>query len=229
MATTTLAAPTTTAAGTATAAANAAVAKKSSASFGGDFDTFLTLLTTQLKNQDPTKAMDATEMTNQLVQFASVEQQINMNDSLEQLVALQQTGQLTAAAPLLGQTIEVAGDQLSLQDHAATLRLPAAGRATQATIAIQDLAGRTVLTSDVPLGDAATSFKWDGRDSTGTRLADGAYRYVVSGRDADGFAQPLTATSLARATGVERDGTNLKLLLGSVGVGFDQVRSVSPD
>ena len=59
-----------------TAAAPASAQKGRSAGFGSDFDSFLTLLTTQLKNQDPTKAMDAQQMTAQLVQFAQVEQQI---------------------------------------------------------------------------------------------------------------------------------------------------------
>jgi flagellar basal-body rod modification protein FlgD len=230
---TTTATATTTAAtnraGTAAAAANAVVEKKKSASFGGDFDSFLTLLTTQLKNQDPTKAMDVSEMTNQLVQFASVEQQIKMNDSLGQMVALQQTGQLTAAAPLLGQTIEVAGDQLSLQGGSATLRLPAAGRATTATVEIQDAAGRAIRQLELPLDTTSRDWKWDGRDQRGNKLVDGAYRFVVSGRDLNGAAQPVTGTVLARATGLERDGTNLKLMLGSLGVGFDQVRSVGAD
>jgi len=222
-------ATTATASGTATAAANAVVEKKKSASFGGDFDSFLTLLTTQLKNQDPTKAMDVSEMTNQLVQFASVEQQIKMNDSLGQMVALQQTGQLTAAAPLLGQRIEVASDQLVLQDRSATLRLPVAGRATQATLEIQDTAGRPLFRSDIRLGDTPKDWVWDGRDSGGIRRPDGAYRFVLSGRDDNGVAQPLTGGVVARATGVERDGTNLKLMLGSLAVGFDQVRSVGAE
>lgn len=230
MATVAAATPIGTTTGTAAAAANSALEKTKSAGFGADFDSFLTLLTAQLKNQDPTKAMDTTEMTNQLVAFAGVEQQIKMNGSLEDLIALQQTGQLTAAAPLLGRTVEVASDKLALQDGNAILRLPAAGRATEAVLKIQDAAGRTVREATLKLNAAPGDLVWDGRDQQGKQLADGVFRFTLDGRDVNGNAAPVTATVVGRATGVERDGANsLKLLLGKLEVGFDQVQSVRPN
>ena len=99
---------------------------------GADLNTFLTMLTTQLQNQDPTNPLDTNQMTNQLVQFASVEQQIAINQNLTSLIDLQQTAQLTAAAPLLGRQVEVTSDQLALQNGSAEIRLPAAGTATSA-------------------------------------------------------------------------------------------------
>ena len=116
--------------------ASSSSASSAASRFGENFDTFLTLLTTQLKNQDPTKAMDTTEMTNQLVQFAAVEQQISMNGNLEKLISLQQAAQLTAAAPLMGKEVEVESNQVALQDGVGRLRLPAAGAATAATITV---------------------------------------------------------------------------------------------
>jgi flagellar basal-body rod modification protein FlgD len=214
--------------GTTTGQSAASNSASSAASrFGENFDTFLTLLTTQLKNQDPTKAMDTTEMTNQLVQFAAVEQQISMNGNLEKLIALQQAAQLTAAAPLMGKEVEVESNQIALQDGVGRLRLPAAGAATAATITVSDASGRTLRTADVALGSGETEWQWDGRDANGTRLADGAYAYAVTGRDETGAAQSVTATVLARATAAERqsDG-DLKLVLGGVVVGFDAVRSI---
>lgn len=214
--------------GTTTGQSAASSSASSAASrFGENFDTFLTLLTTQLKNQDPTKAMDTTEMTNQLVQFAAVEQQISMNGNLEKLISLQQAAQLTAAAPLMGKEVEVESNQIALQDGVGRLRLPAAGAATAATITVSDASGRTLRTADVTLGSGETEWQWDGRDANGTRLADGAYAYAVTGRDETGAAQGVTATVLARATAAERqsDG-DLKLVLGGVVVGFDSVRSI---
>ncbi len=77
---------------TTVAASGAATTQQANraAGFGGDFNTFLSLLTTQLKNQDPTKAMDAQQMTAQLVQFAQVEQAISMNANMSKLIGLQQ-------------------------------------------------------------------------------------------------------------------------------------------
>src|SRR5262244_1302115 len=69
-----------------------------------NFTTFLTLLTTQLKNQDPLSPMDTNQFTQQLVQFAQVEQQMKSNDQLSTLVSLEQTTQSTAALAYVGQT-----------------------------------------------------------------------------------------------------------------------------
>jgi flagellar basal-body rod modification protein FlgD len=204
--------------------ANAATGGKGLAA---DFSTFLTLLTAQLRNQDPTKAMDTNEMTNQLVSFASVEQQIGMNVNLAQLIGLQQTAQLTAAAPLMGQTIEVESDRLSLQNGIATLRLPAADAATQAVIRVVDGSGRILREAAIPLGAAAQEWQWDGRDAAGVRQPDGAYRFGIAGQDVAGTPQPVAATVLGTATAASRPGGGeLKLALGALLVGFDAVRGL---
>ena len=208
-----------------TAGTAAAAAKPSG--IAGDFNTFLTLLTTQLKNQDPTKAMDTNEMTNQLVSFAAVEQQIAANANLGRLIGLQQTAQLTAAAPLMGQQLEVASDRLSLQRGVAALRLPAAGTATQAVVRVLDAGGRILREQAVALGSAVQDWRWDGRDSRGTAQPDGAYRFAVAGLDAAGAAQPLTATVVGTATAATRaDGGDLQLNLGALEVGFGAVRGL---
>lgn len=193
----------------------------------GDFSTFLTLLTTQLQNQDPSSPLDTNEMTQQLVQFASVEQQISMNQTLGSLVSLQQAAQLTAAAPLMGKTVEVTGDQFALQSGSATVRLPAAGSATAARVQVQDAtSGRTLYETQLTLGTQGQDWAWNGQQTDGTQLPDGAYKLTVSGLGANGEAVALSATTLATATGAERDGTDLLLNLGAVKVGFDQVRAV---
>ena len=198
---------------------------RAAAGFGGDFNTFLTLLTTQLKNQDPTKAMDAQQMT---AQFAQVEQAISMNANMSKLIGLQQAAQLTAAAPLMGRTVEVESDKLSLQDGRAALRLPAAGAAREARVAVLDAAGRTIKEATVALGATPTEWVWDGRDAAGKPQPDGAYAFAVAGRDAGGGVASMEATAPARATAAERaaGGGDLKLRLGGLSVGFDAVRSV---
>lgn len=203
---------------------------KQASSLGGDFNTFLTLLTTQLKNQDPTQAMDTSAMVNQLAQFASVEQQISMNTNLQTLIGLEQATGLSTAAPLVGKTVEVESDQLSLQDGTARLRLPVAGAATVAQVTVTDSVGRVLKQQEVTLGSAAQDWVWDGKSSAGTSQPDGAYRYTVTGRDASGTAQGVAATVVARVTGAERSsatqGGDLQLVLGGLTVGFDAVRSL---
>lgn len=195
----------------------------------GDFNTFLTLLTTQLRTQSPTEPMDTNRMTQELAMFASVEQQTRMNEQLERLVGLQQAAQLTAAAPLMGRTVEVEADQLTLQGGGAALRLPPAGSATEAWITVTDAAGRTLREQRVPLAAGQrTVWRWDGRDTYGRALPDGAYRVQVQGVVPGGGApSALAFTVLGTATAAERqeDGT-LRLMLGRLAVGFDQVRGM---
>ena len=211
------------------ATATASGAAASNTRLAGDFNTFLTLLTTQLQNQSPTDPLDANQMTNQLVQFASVEQQISMNQNLERLISLQQAAQLTASAPLVGQRVEVEADRVPLQNGRGEIRLPAAGSARFAEISILDGTGRTVRQQVVNLGSAATNWTWDGRDATGRTLTDGAYRVSVAGRGANGEAVSLPFTVAGTVTGAEQGTGGLTLSVGGLSVGFDKVRRLLSD
>ncbi len=194
-----------------------------------DFDSFLRMLTTQLQNQDPTKPMDAQAMTQQLVQFTAVEQQLAVNANLERLIALQQGDQLVSAAPLMGRVLEVESDRLVLQDGSAALRLPpAAGAARGARVEVMDERGRVVRSADIRLGAAATDWKWDGLDAGGRRRTDGAYAVRITGLDAGGNTLGAIEPSvLARATGVERSGDEVRLLMGPLALPFGKLRSVA--
>src|SRR6476659_8686345 len=86
----------------------------------GNFQTFLTLLTTQLKNQNPLDPLDTNQFTQQLVQFAQVEQQLKTNDQLTTLVSLQQTAQSTQALTFVGKTAVVDGSTAALTNASAT-------------------------------------------------------------------------------------------------------------
>lgn len=210
---------------TATAAAKGAAA--ASTKLAGDMKTFLKMLTTQLQNQDPTSPMDTNQMTQQLVQLSSVEQQISMNGNLERLIGLQQAAQLTAAAPLMGGSVEVESERLSLQGGRAALTLPKAGAATRAMVTVSDAAGRVLRQETVALGAAASTWTWDGRDSTGVRRADGAYGVTVTGAAEDGAAVPLAFGVLARATAAERSEEGLQLTMGGLSVAFEKLRKVA--
>src|SRR5712672_1575096 len=89
----------------------------------GNFQTFLTLLTTQLQNQNPLDPLDTNQFTQQLVQFAGVEQQLKTNDQLTALVSLQQTAQSTQALGFVGKTAVVDGSTTNLVNSAANWNL----------------------------------------------------------------------------------------------------------
>ena len=97
-----------------------AAGANSSQQLAGNFNTFLQLLTTQLQNQNPLDPLDTNQFTQQLVEFASVEQQINMNTNLQSLITMQQTTEATSALQLVGKTITVGGNSATLSNATST-------------------------------------------------------------------------------------------------------------
>src|SRR5580658_1777031 len=79
------------------------------AQLAGNFNSFLTLLTTQLQNQDPLDPLDTNQFTQQLVEFTSVQQQVDMNTNMQTLISLQQTSEATSAMQLLGSSVTLNG------------------------------------------------------------------------------------------------------------------------
>ncbi|MEW6450548.1 MAG: flagellar hook capping FlgD N-terminal domain-containing protein [Pseudomonadota bacterium] len=156
-----------------------------------NFQQFLTLLTTQLKNQNPLDPMDTNQFTQQLVQFAQVEQQLKSNDQLATLVSLQKTAQSTSALQIVGQTVGVAGDTAPLFDKKAvwTLDVP---KVSTVKINIQDTAGQNVFSGSYTMNPGKQNFVWDGKDSSGTQWPDGNYKMVLTATDATG--QPVSVT-----------------------------------
>lgn len=191
-----------------TPTSNTSTAASSKVSLGSDFNTFLTMLTTQLKNQDPLSPMDSTQFTSQLVQYSSVEQQINANSNLEKLIALQQSASTAQGINYLGQTVEVSGTTLPLQDASASYTYTLPKAAASATIQIKDSDGKVVKTVTGDTTAGAHSLTWDGKDGDGTQLKDGKYSINVIATAADGTAITATTTTFGRVTKVVNDATN---------------------
>src|SRR3954447_11974706 len=161
----------------------------------GNFQTFLTLLTTQLKNQNPLDPLDTNQFTAQLVQFAQVEQQLKSNTQLGTLVSLQQTAQNTAALEFVGQTVDVDGTTTALANGKATWQMSVPKPVT-ATVTIKSATGVQIYSGTHPLNTGPQPFVWDGKDSSGLQWPDGNYTISVTAQDAGG--QPV-----AIPTGIE--------------------------
>lgn len=150
----------------------------------GNFQTFLTLLTTQLKNQNPLDPLDTNQFTAQLVQFAQVEQQLKSNDQLATLVSLQKTAQSTAALEFVGQTVSVEGTTAPLTNGTATWSLSVPKPAT-ATIDIKSASGQTVYSGSYTMNAGRSPFVWDGKDASGLKWPDGNYTISITAQDAN--------------------------------------------
>lgn len=164
-------------------AAGQSEAGKSRAGLADNFETFLTLLTAQLKNQDPLEPMDSGEFTSQLVQFTSVEQSIATNQHLENLVSLTTASSANAAVSYLGKEVTAEGITSRLTDGEANWAYELSRPAGQTTLTVTDFAGRPVFTTSGDTADGAHTFAWDGKDSSGYPLPDGSYNLQVRAKD----------------------------------------------
>ena len=160
-----------------------ALGSSTGATLAGNFQTFLTLLTTQLQNQNPLDPLDTNQFTQQLVQFAGVEQQLKTNDSLAQLVALQQTTQATQALGFVGKTALVDGTTASMTNSSATWHLNVPTDST-VDITIANSSGQTVFTGKYTAGAGTdVPFTWGGMGNDGTQWPDGKYTISATGKD----------------------------------------------
>ncbi len=150
----------------ATAAASSSSATKttsnSAARIADNFDQFLQLLTTQLKNQSPLDPLDTNQFTQQLVQFASVEQQIKTNDNLNSLLTANKTANLTNALGFVGAKVTADGTTTALQNGSAAWQINAP-KTGSATITIKDKSGNEVYSANKVLTAGDQTFTWDGR------------------------------------------------------------------
>jgi flagellar basal-body rod modification protein FlgD len=176
-------------AGSSTASSTNALASQQIA---GNFQTFLQLLTTQLQNQNPLSPLDTNQFTQQLVEFAGVEQQLNANDQLKTLVSLQQTAQSTQALQFVGKTAVVNGNVNSLTKSSATwdLNIPSS---SNLTVSIANSAGQTVFTGTYSANAGNNQpFTWDGKGNDGTQWPDGQYTMTATAADANGNSVGVT-------------------------------------
>lgn len=193
-----------------TAVANAAAATtqqtSSRATLSQNFETFLTLLTSQLKNQDPLSPIDSNQFTQQLVQYSQVEQQIQTNDTLKTLTDQQKANASGAALSYLGRTATITDATTRLSDGEAewTYTLPAP--AAEATISIRDASGREVYRTNAITAAGAHTFQWDGKSNNGQAQPDGLYSMQIRALDGSAKAISAAVTVNETITGVDLSG-----------------------
>lgn len=208
------------------AAAGASKAETDRQKLADDLDDFMTLLTTQLQHQDPLDPMDANEFTTQLVQFASVEQQIQQNANLEYLLNAQENSQLASVASYVGRMVEAETNQVQVYNGEAEFNYVLHEDSVSTLINIVDDNGRTVFSAEGNVAQGKHGVLWDGTDLSGQRLPDGIYKLTVSALDADGAPVDVTTTAIGKVTGVSYAGTEPELMLTNQAIKLDKVISI---
>jgi len=194
----------------------------------GNYDTFLQLLTTQLQNQDPLDPLDTNQFTQQLVEFASVEQQVNMNTNLQTLISMQQTSEATSALQLIGSTVTLNSSTATLSNATSVPASWSLSTTTPATanITISSSTGQVVYTGTMALNAGTQSFTWNGQ-SNGVTWPDGSYTIGVSATGANGQAVTVTPQVQGTVTGVNISANPPTVTVNGQTIPINQLQSIS--
>jgi flagellar basal-body rod modification protein FlgD len=190
-----------------------------------NFQTFLTLLTTQLQNQNPLSPLDTNQFTQQLVQFAGVEQQLKSNDQLKSLVAIEKSAQATQALVYVGNTVAVDGSTTQF-NGSATWNLTAAKDTTTSKVSITNAAGVTVYSGSFALKSGGSSFVWDGKGNDGTSYPPGAYTLTATGKDQNGQDVAISTEVQGMVDSVDLSASPALLSIGGANYTVNQIKRV---
>ncbi len=195
-------------------------------SIAENFDTFLTLLTTQLKHQSPLDPIDTNQFTQQLVQFTEVEQSVKQNSSLEKLIQLSAANTITNVIGFLGGEVTLSGTTTELSGGSANWNYEIEGGADNATFTVLDSNGVPVFSTSGPAPAGKNKFFWNGQTTTGSPAPDGDYTLSISAVDSSGTALKVTTEIVGIVDGVNFSGDEPVLLVGNREVKLEDIESV---
>jgi flagellar basal-body rod modification protein FlgD len=179
---------------------------------------FLTLFTTQLKNQDPLNPMDSSQMTSQLAQISTVSGIQNLNDTMKAMMSSNTAVQASQSAGLIGKTVMGPGSSFALgASGSAQVGVTLPSSAESVTINIKNAAGQTIRSyTQANQNAGSASLTWDGKDSSGNPLPPGNYSISAS---AIASGKSITPTTLVQGvvTGVTSNSSGVSLNVQGVG------------
>jgi len=223
MTATTTAIPTTSSAGNSSAnSGNTGLAQ-----LAGNFNSFLTLLTTQLQNQDPLDPLDTNQFTQQLVEFTSVQQQVDMNTNMQTLISLQQTSEATSAMQYLGANVTLSGTTATLAANSpATWSLNSPSPAT-ANVTVTSSTGQTAYTGTVSLNAGTQTYSWNGQGSNGVTWPAGQYTLAIKATGANGQAVAVTTQIQGTVSGIDLSQNPPQLTVNGQSYPISAVQSIN--
>lgn len=201
-------------------------AKTDASSLSSNYEMFLTLLTTQLKVQDPLDPVKADEFTNQLVQYSSIEQQIKMNSNMETLIASVNSSSASNLVAYIGTQVVADGIQSVLKDGQATWEYDAESDAETAEVTIRNSGGAVVFSESIDISGGSGSYSWDGSTASGVTAPDGNYSISIAAKDSEGNNATVDTQSSGIVDGVDMTGTEPALRIGNILIPLSSVHSV---
>jgi flagellar basal-body rod modification protein FlgD len=179
-------------------------AASSAATLSGNFDTFLSILTAQIQNQDPLEPMDSSKFTEQLVQFSGVEQQIRVNQQLETLIANSNSSTGAMLSGYLGQEAEIDSAGAAFDGEPVHWRYELPTDAHSTTVTVTNAEGKVIYSKTGEKTAGVHDFEWDGELNGGGTAAEGGPYYIsVVAEDFDRKAITPVHSLVTRITGVD--------------------------
>ena len=184
------------------ASTSAQTPKSDAVSLGDNLNSFLTMLTTQLKNQDPMSPLDTNQFTQQLVSFSQVEQAIKTNTQLSSLVSLISTNTLASSLSLVGKSVAIDSAQMGLVDGTARFSYQLPRQAKETSLVISDTGGNVIWKGTGETGAGDHGFTWNGKDSSGRTVDPGTYKLEVGAQGLDGSIMTVPVTAFGKVDGI---------------------------
>lgn len=212
------------------AAAATASSTKSSAlsSLTSNVDTFLSILTTEMKNQDPTSSEDNTaQYIAQISQMTMVEAQLETNDKLDTLISNGNSAGNSSAVGYIGKTVTVGGGEGALVNSSCTWNYKLDSTAASNTLTVTDSSGKTVYSTTGDTSSGSHSFTWNGKNLSGVTQSDGQYTLSVASKDANGKTISNSVSYTGKVTAVDTSGSSTALVVGSVDFPLSDVSTVT--
>lgn len=209
-------------------ATNSAVSSLGASTLNDNFNMFLGLLTTQLKNQNPLEPMDADKFTQQLVQYSGIEQQIKSNSLLTDVIGQLSANSMMSVLGFMNTEITAGGATTELKNGAASWSLQSPSSSTvTAKVTIRNAKNEVVSSQDYTLNPGAHTYNWNGKDKNGIQLEDGNYTISVDAKDATGSVIQVGTQTKGVVTGIDFSGDAPILLVGNKRLRIAEITSVS--
>lgn len=195
-----------------------------------DSEDFMTLLITQLENQDPMDPMDTSEMVTQVTQLSTMEATMEMAENMEKLLEYQTSQNNLQLLTLLGNEVTATSNIISLENgEPSGGEFVLSSNAQSCQVEILNSSGNTVTTLELGSldGDTVYGLTWDGTTSGGAELSDGLYLFIVTATTAEGEEVDVEYRTSGQVTGIDyQSGTALLTLNGSIPVEVGSVLCV---
>lgn len=194
---------------------------------GQTYDQFLTLLTTQLKNQDPLNPMDSKDFTDQLIAMANTEQQIAQTEKMDQLITLNQSAAINQALNYIGLDVNYVGNDFThYTGYATTFQYTLPEDGISGKVSVLDKDNNVIWSSNADYKAGDHTVTWNGLDNQGQAVAPGNYTVAIGVQNAAGAAVKSTVTVPGLVTGIDtNDQGQVLLKIGDQKVPISAVKS----